>query len=202
MRPTRPDRVIASAGLLTRGSPLGRAFPSQGATVAFPGFARRSQLRGQSRIRPHKAPHRVPYYPKRRAVPDRSFFGLGGNDARVKPFPVPAGAGPGHADREAGQDDPAGPPEPYGPAPLVSPAHLPYVAPGEAGRSGAFRERAMSDVPVPMVGVVYGGPSGVRRGLFTCASRGHGRGSQRSGQGSQDGRFAGPLDRDRFQEAA
>src|SRR6056297_1126154 len=48
-RAPRPDRVITSAGLLTRGSLLYRAFPSRGVTVAYAGIARRLQLRGQLR---------------------------------------------------------------------------------------------------------------------------------------------------------
>lgn len=48
-RPSRQDRVNALAGLLTRGSMLGRSFPSRCcATVVHTGFAHRLQLRGQS----------------------------------------------------------------------------------------------------------------------------------------------------------
>ena len=48
-RHPRPDRVITSAGLLTCGSSLCRAFPWTRATVACADIARRLQLRGQSR---------------------------------------------------------------------------------------------------------------------------------------------------------
>ncbi len=56
--------VHRTAGLLTSRVIAAPDLPSLKGPVAFPGAARRSQLRGQSRIwRLMATPHRIPFYP-------------------------------------------------------------------------------------------------------------------------------------------